>query len=66
MLTLEDKINVQLIKKFITEKKTTFPLLSIINQDWNKVETEKVDKLLTNIPSDNITELKELIYPGTK
>ena len=31
-----------------------------------KVETEKINKLLPNIPTDNITKLNELIYAGAK
>ena len=38
------------------------------NQDWEKVkvETENLNKLLENIPTDNITELNGLIYAGSK
>ena len=66
MSTLEDKINGELIKKIMTEKKIT--LLSFGNQDWKKVEieTEKVNKLLPNIPTGNITELKVLVYARAK
>ena len=41
-------------------KKTTFPFL------WKKivVETEKINKLLPNSPTDNITN--KLIYAGMK
>ena len=48
----------------LSEKKTT--LLSHRNQDWKtvKAETEKVNDLLRNIPTNNITELNELIYAG--
>ena len=49
----------------MTEKKTT--LLSIWNQDWKKsVETEKVNKLLPNIPTSNITKLNVLTYAEPK
>ena len=43
-------------------------LPSLRNQDWEKVnvENEKINKLLPNIPTDNITELKELRYSGMK
>ena len=46
----EDKINMESIKKLMTEKKTTLP--SLKNQDWkkDKVETEKINKLSMNIP----------------
>ena len=56
----------ELIKDIISEKKAT--LLSLRNEDWNKVkvETKKVNELLKNIPTDNITELNELIYAGVK
>ena len=66
MITLEDKINEALMKKMMTEKKTTLP--SLRNQDWknDKVETEKINKLFRNIPVCNITELNELIYAGAK
>ena len=41
MLTQEDKVNVEIVKKIMSEKKTTLPLLR--NQDWTKakVKTEK-------------------------
>ena len=38
MLTQEDRINVEFIKKILTEHKTTLPFLR--NQDWKKVEVE--------------------------
>ena len=66
MLTQEDKINAELIKKNITEKKTSLP--SLTKQAWKKVkiETEKVNKLYPNIPTSNITELNELTYERAK
>ena len=44
----------------------TLPSLS--KQEWKtaKVETEKTNKLLTNIPTGNITELNVLIYAGVR
>ena len=50
----------------MSEKKATLP--SLRNQGWKnvKVETEKVNSLLKNIPTDNITELNDLIYAGAK
>ena len=55
-------MNLKLMKKIMTRKKTTLPPLR--NQDWKKfkVDTESVNKLLPNIPTDDITELKKLIY----
>ena len=65
MLTQEDKINLQLRKKIMTEKKTS--LLPLRNQDWkNQGKTEKGNKLFPNISTDCITELNEQIYAGAK
>ena len=62
MLTQEDKINVELIKKIMTEKKTMVPTRR--NKDWERVEVknEKLNKLFTNISTGNITELNELVH----
>ena len=59
-------MNVEFIKKIITAKKTAF--VSLRDQDWKKakVEIKKVNKLLPNISTGNITELNELSYPGVK
>ena len=48
------------------EQKATLP--SLRNQVWKKVkeETDKINRLLKYIPTDNITELNELIYAGGK
>ena len=48
----------------MTEKKTTLP--SLRDQDLKKVKLEKVNKLLPNIPTNNMTELNELIFAGGK
>ena len=66
MAMKEDKINIEFVKKIMTEKKTTLP--SLRNQDWKKIkiEIEKVNKSLPNIPTSNITELNELIYTSKK
>ena len=40
---------------------------SLRNQDWTvNSETEKVNNLLTNIPTNDITEWNDLIYTGAK
>ena len=41
---------------------------SLGNRDWRivKSETEKVNDFLTNIPTNDITELNDLIYAGAK
>ena len=61
-----EKFNVDIIKRTITEKKTTLP--SLKNQDRRtlKSETEKVNDLLTNIPTNDITELNDLRYTSEK
>ena len=48
------------------EKKTTLP--SLRNQDGGTVksETEKVNDLLTNILTNDITKLNDEIYAGAK
>ena len=66
MLTREDKANIELIKKIMTEHKTTLPFLRNQNQKRVKVETEKVNKILLNIPIGIIPKLNELIYSGMK
>ena len=50
----------------MSEKKTA--LDSIRNQDWRtvKYDTEKVNVLLTNIQTNIITELNDLIYAVVK
>ena len=65
-LTQEGKMNVDILKRIISEKKTT--LTSLRNQDWRtvKYETEKVKDLLTNIMINDITKLNDLIYAGAK
>ena len=65
-LTQEEKTNVDNITRITSEKKTIWPSLG--NQDWRivKSETEKVNDLLTNISTNDITELNDLIYAGAK
>ena len=50
----------------MSEKKTT--LFSLWKQDWRTVksETERENDLFTNIPTNDITELMDLIYAGAK
>ena len=65
-LTQEEKMNAEIIKRIMSEKKTSLP--SVRNQDWRtiKSETEKINDLLTNIPANNIMKLNDLIYAGAK
>ena len=64
--TQEDKINVEIMKRVMSEKKTT--LSSLRNQDWRTVKskTKKVNDLLRNILTNNIAEQNNLIYAGAK
>ena len=50
----------------MSEKKTTLPSLSNQDLETVKFETEKVDDFLTNIPTNDITELNDLIDTGAK
>ena len=66
MLSQEDQINIELIKKIMTKKKTTLPSCRSQDNKKIKVETKNVNKLLTNIQSGHITEVNELNYVGGK
>ena len=56
-------MNVETLKKMMSEKKNTLP--SLKHQNWKtvKAETEKINELLVHI-SSNITELNDRIYAG--
>ena len=60
------KTNINATRKIMSEKRTTLP--SLRKQDWRTIisETEKVNDLLTNIPTNDITYLNDLIYGGAK
>ena len=59
-------MNIDNLKRIMSEKKTGLP--SLRNQDWRtiKTKTEKINKLLTHISTNYITELNELISAGAK
>ena len=65
-MSKKEKAYIDTVKRIMSEKKTTLP--SLRNQDWRTVksETEKVNDLLTNIPTNDTTELNDLIYAGAK
>ena len=50
----------------MNSKKTT--LLSLRDKEWRtvKTETNKINQVLPYIQTNNITELNELIYAGSK
>ncbi len=60
------KNNIDTIWRIMSEKKTTLP--SLRNQDLRTVksETEKVNDLLTNIPTNDIIELNDLTIRWSK
>ena len=65
-LTQEQKINLEDLKRIMNEQKTTLP--SLRNIEWRTIkrETEKINQVLTYIPTKSIIELNELIYEGAK
>ena len=65
-LSQEQKVNLQKVKKIMNSEKTILP--SLINIEWKtlKIEINKINHILPYIPTNNITELNELIYAGAK
>ena len=65
MPTQADKINVELKKKIMTNRRLNYyPFETRVKKV--KVEIERTSKLLTTIPMGNISELNKLIYTGGK
>ena len=66
IFTQEERKNVELIRKITNEAEDLITILR--NQDWkkDKIDTEKIKRLLKYLPTNNITELNELIYAGVK
>ena len=65
-LSQEQKINLENVKRIISSEKTILPSLRNIKWKTLKTETEKINHILPYIPTNNITELNELIYAGAK
>ena len=65
-LSQEQKINLENIKGIISSEKTILPSLRNIEWKTLKIETDKINHVLPYIPTNNITELNELIYAGAK
>ena len=63
MLMRED-INWELIKNIMIENKIILP--SLINQEKSWGRNGKGKQIIINYPTCNMTELKELIYAGTR
>ena len=58
-LSQEQNTNLENVKRIMSSEKTTLPSL-------RKIETTKINHILPYIPTNNITELNELIYAGAK
>ena len=65
-LSSEQQTNLENIKRIISSEKTTLPSLRNIEWKTLKIETNKINHILPYIPTNNITELNELIYAGAK
>ena len=50
----------------MNSEKTILPSLKNIEWKTLKIETNKINHILPYIPTNNITELNELIYAGAK
>ena len=50
----------------MNSEKTILPSLRNIEWKTLKIETNKINHILPYIPTNNITELNELIYTGSK
>ena len=59
-------MNMDIIKRIVSEKKTTLPYPRYEDRRTVKSEIKKVNDLLANIPTNDITELNDLIYAGAK
>ena len=65
-LSQEQKVNLENVKRIMNSKKTILPSLRNIEWKTLKIETNKINRILPYIPTNNITELNELICAGAK
>ena len=65
-LSQEQKVSLENVKKNMNREKTILPSLRNIEWKTLKTETNKINHILPYIPTNNITELNELIYAGAK
>ena len=65
-LSQEQKLNLGNLKRILNSENTTKP--SLRNIEWGivKTETNKMNQVRTNISTNNITDLNELIHAGAK
>ena len=61
--THEGNFNVEIMKRIMSEK-PHYPLSG--NKTGEQFETEKMNDLLTNIPTNNIMDVNDLMYVGAK
>ena len=62
--TQEQMLILKNVKRILNSEKTTLP--SLRNIEWRivKAETNKLNQVLTYIPTNSLTDLNELIYAG--
>ena len=65
-LSQEQKINLENVRRIMSSEKTILLSLGNIELKTLKIETNKINHILPYIPTNNITELNELIYTGAK
>ena len=65
-LIQEQKIDFENLKRIMNEQRTTLPPRRNIEWRTIKMETEKINQVLTNLSIKNKTEVNELIYAGAK
>ena len=65
-LSQEQKVNLENVKRIMNSEKTILPSLRNIEWKTIKIETNKINHILPYIPTNNITELNELINAGAK
>ena len=65
-LSQEQKVNLENLKRIMNSEKTILPSLRNIEWKTLKIETNKINHILPYIPTNNITELNELVYAGAK
>ena len=66
ILSQQQKANLENVKRIMNSEKTILPSLRNIEWKTLKTETNKINHILPYIPTNNITELNELIYAGAK
>ena len=63
-LSQEQKINLENVKRIMSSEKTLLPSLRNIEWKTLKIETNKMNHILSYITMNNTIELNALIYAG--